>query len=702
MRLRALIRRGVSLLFAAGAMGVAAQASPSAIPPLLPIGLVQGEVRDDASAVNHVSPWVDQPVTLRGVVTQRLIRHGRGDRIEHGFFVQNPVATADGDPQTSDGIFIYTQGRDSVEGQAGDSYQPRIGDELILTGRIREVMQMTQLTGPRLVDVVRRGVDPDRELASISLPAFASLEEAHLFWERNEGMRLSVPGGSIAVSGRHVYGEARDAEVWVVPPDHILARRAAPFARRVFRDPHPLDDIPETRFDNANPMMLVVGSLGIKGLHQDPWALIPAVRTFSTLVTTQPAAVVQRYETYSLQPPRFPEVRDGPDPARNGAPPDADPARRFCLATFNVENLYDHRDDPEDPSDAPRDPGTTRVTPPFNYLPVSEATYRTKLNALARMVVDALQAPDLILLQEIEDQDLDHDGILDVLADLIAAIRATGGPAYRAAVDRAGVDYRGILSAFLYQPHRLALDEPSPLDPVLGEDPSLPYRGIPTSANLGTRNPKALNATLPEDVNLGAGMASTNVFSRPVQVARFRWVGHPDTPPLVVLNNHFASRPDQRVGQRIEQTRYNAAVAEAVRTADPETWLVAGGDLNVFPRPDDPLPNSPTDQLGALYAAGLVNLYDTMLAENPAQAYTYVYRGQAQTLDHLFVSTNLAARLDFVAAPHINSDWPRAATADPPRGASDHDPVLAGFRWPCPNPPAAETSPTPGCSGPEK
>lgn len=650
-----------------------------------PIGLVQGAVeKEDLMAAAHVSPLEDQRVTVQGVVHQRLLRHGRRDQIENGFFIQNTADTRDGDPLTSDGIFVYTQQKETVQRLAGGDYMPRVGDEIVIAGRVREIMQMTHLTVPRLVRLVRSGVDLNEELPPIALPVFSEWAEAERFWERHEGMRLWVPGGAVVMGGRKVYGNGRDAEAWILPPSHPVARRRAPFERRIFRDPHPLDDRPEVLFDNDNPMMAVVGSLGIKGLQQDPFALIPPVRTFTVLEQSEPAAVYQRYETYSLQPARFPDLREGPDPALNGIIPAGDGSVRFTIAAFNVENLYDHRDDPDDPSDAVTDPGTARVTPPFNYLPESEDAYRRRLGGLARIVVDDLRAPDLLLLQEVEDQDIDRDGVLDVLADLIDQIQVAGGPAYRSACDRAGADYRGIICAYLYRPDRLALTEADPAHPVLGETPAIPYRTRHVPAARGARNPKAVNAALPLDVDLSTGMSDTNVFARAVQVARFRWIQYPDAPALTVLNNHFASRPDQRVGQRREQAAFNAAVQNACRDADPGGHLVIGGDLNVYPRPDDPFPGDPSDQLGPLYRAGLVNLYDTMLREHPAGAYTYVYRGQAGTLDQLFVSPNLFAQLDFATVLHVNSDWPARSDESPHRGASDHDPVLAGFRFATP------------------
>jgi predicted extracellular nuclease len=177
------------------------------------------------------------------------------------------------------------------------------------------------------------------------------------------------------------------------------------------------------------------------------------------------------------------------------------------------------------------------------------------------------------------------------------------------------------------------------------------------------------------------------VFTRAPQVGLFRvWqeqVGMGASMELYAISNHFSSGPETRVGQRREQAAYNAAIAAALVSARPGTRLVVGGDLNVFPRPDDPFaaddPSYPSDQLAPLYQAGLTNLWERIAAEDPGSAYTYVFLGQAQTLDQLFVSPALLDDVEAVHAAHINADWPADHPDDRSRGVSDHDPPLARF-----------------------
>ena len=673
------------------------QTSPPS--PIIPIGMVQGAAKASENAAAFGSPYDGKSVTIQGVIHQLLIRHGRHQKEEYGFFIQNRRELSDHDPSTSDGLFVYTRRKNSVKSSSG-VYSPRVGDEVILTGKIREIVDMTDLTAAYLLAVVQEGMDVDQELSPSEIPANWGQESANHFWERHEGMRMILPAGCIVQGGRRTFGGHQNAKLCVIHPDSIPARRRSPYQRRVFRDAHPLDDIGDQRFDNGNPFRLTLGSLGLKGSSGDASMLIQPARTFDITKRAVHCAVYQQFQDYSLQPNQPLTFIPGPNPAANGRLPSLSRDRHFTMATLNVENLFDVRNDPNDPCDDPGDPGNGRVEKPFHYLSENEATYHIKLRELASQIVHGLNSPDILLLQEIEDQDIlrllhdelvsdeeNGDGYLDVLQDLILKIDELAGPAYQCAADRDGADYRGIINAFLYRTDRVELIAVPNSHPILGTSLHLAYRGAGLSYNQDVQNPKAMNACLPMDVDVSDGMTGIHVFSRAPQVALFRLrnprphlLASKDL-SLYVINNHFSSRPNQRIGQRIEQARVNAVLARAILKAEPNACLVVGGDLNVFPRPDDPVPHSPSDQLKSLYDSGLHNIYDDLVAKRPENAYSYVYQGQANMLDHLFLSPALKQRFAQAWVAHFNSDWPTDWHDDPPFGASDHDPILATFRF---------------------
>jgi hypothetical protein len=68
-----------------------------------------------------------------------------------------------------------------------------------------------------------------------------------------------------------------------------------------------------------------------------------------------------------------------------------------------------------------------------------------------------------------------------------------------------------------------------------------------------------------------------------------------------------------------------------------------------------------------------------VLADAPASAYSYVFDGQAQTLDNQFVTDALADELNEVRFAHVNADWAADFADDGSRGASDHDPQVARY-----------------------
>jgi predicted extracellular nuclease len=663
------------------------------------IGEVQGSVTDTTDGATFPSPLVGQQVFVRGVVTQKTLARTSAGNLQNGFFLQNTPATADGDPTTSDGVFVFLGGFTTLlRLDGGPAYLPAVGDELVLRATVSEFFALTELTSPRLVSVAATGLDPDSDVVITEADPPAVLADANRYWERHEGERLRVPAGSIATSGRDVFPGTADSEVWVIRPDDPLAARTDPYARRVFRDPHPLDNDPAL-FDDGNGNRIMLASLGVKVTSGNSFQLLPPVRVLDTLDADAVGGLFFSFEKYGIQVESA-SFSPGPDPSLNAPPAAADRNQEVAVATFNVENLYDFRDDPTDGCDFTGNSGCPGVSPPFDYVPASQAAYDQRRQDIASQIVHDLHSPDVILAQEAEDQDICSvvagalacggaeagDGKPDTLQELALDVAAAGGGTYDAAFDRNGTDARGIIAAVLYRPDRVTLAPATADDPVLGSAPTVDYRAPGLAYNTDVSNPKALNAVLPADVDRSTGTDGNNVFTRAPQVAHFRVSASPgsaDAYDLWAISNHFSSGPDTRVGQRTEQAAYAAAIATAISTANPDARVVVGGDLNVFPRPDDPFAPGdalfPSDQLGPLYEAGLSNLWEDLVADVPAAAYSYTFQGQAQTLDNLFVNAPLHADLVQVRAAHVNAGWPADFPGDGPRGVSDHDPQVARF-----------------------
>jgi uncharacterized protein len=664
------------------------------------IGEIQGQTTDSEVARTDRSPFA--PATgngtsstlfdVRGVITQKTLARTESGTPQNGFFLQSRLSATDGDPTTSDGIFVFMGQFTSLIG----GYVPTVGDEVIIRARVSEFFFLTELSSASLVSKLASGLDVRSEVAVTDARPPADSLAADRFWERHEGEQFRVRAGSTVTGARDVFASTVDSEIWLIDKDDPLQSRTDPFARRVYRDPHPMDNDTLHFFDDGNGNRILVGAQGIKAAAGDMNALVPPARDFDALTDDAFGGLTFGFDKYSIMPSAL-SFTHGVDPADLSPPRAANRDEEFSVATFNVENLYDYRDDPFDGCDFTGNSGCPGVTPPFDYVPASEAAYQEHINGIATQILESLHSPDLLLVQEAEDQDIctvtggalvcgttnNADGKPDVLQELALAIAAQGGPAYDSAFDRDGADARGIVSAFLYRTDRLSLAAPAS---VLTADPGVTYRSPGLAYNSDVSNPKSLNAVLPADVDTSTGVDGGNVYTRAPQVARFTVQAKPgsaDSLTLWAVSNHFSSTPDARVGQRTEQAAYGAAIVKAIQAAEPGARVVYGGDLNVFPRPDDPIAKKdtdvPSDQLKALYDTGMRNLWENLAADVPAAAYSYSFQGQAQTLDHLWVSQPLYDDLVQIRAAHVNAGYPADDPTDGARGLSDHDPQVALF-----------------------
>ncbi len=709
-------------------------------PEIVPIGEVQGSIGDGDT--DFSSPVHNETVTVQGVVTQHYL-DGSGNK---GFFLQERADATDGDPHSSDGVFVFNGGFDTLrtvwdspaEAEYGADWTVTVGDEIVLRARVGTYFGNVQFSGSSafVYDVVDTGLDPAEvvEVAEVDPPDDA--EDSRRHFRRHLGMQMTVPAGSTVTAGRDVFGT--DGEVWAMRGDHEVAGRDD-YSRRAFRDAHPLDNVPGETFDDGNGYLFTIGSFGLKATEGDPDAVIAPAKTFDTVTADATGGVYYTFGKFTVNVAEDLRLADGPDPSAN-RPVEPVGKGEVAIASYNIENLYDRRDDPNSGCDHASDTGCVDpadpegdVDPPFDYVPDSYEEYESRMLREADQIVNDLHAPAILMTQEGEAQDVctvnpewtadsdlgpdrlvcdlegvgeaneRSDGAPDSLQELALVIAEIGGPDYTAAGDLDASDTRGIMTGFLYRAEMAELSEVDAADPVFGASPQVDYGTEPDEINADVENPKALNAALPQDVLdrcTSSGVFACNgfdVFSRPAQVAKFvldggKWKDR----EIYLVNNHFSSGPDRRVLHRTEQANYLAAIGAGILERDKKANVLAGGDLNVFPRPDDPYAagetisgdwTGPSDQLAALYEdSGLSNLYDRSLAEHPEAAYSYTYQGQAQTLDQMWASRTVAKALADVATAHINADYPADAYASGEEpaygsyGVSDHDPEVVTLR----------------------
>jgi len=507
----------------------------------------------------------------------------------HGFWMQDP--DPDGDAATSEGLFVHLD----PPRANGDPLQA--GDEVAVDGIAGEYvppnrsgqLPVTQLDRVALRLVARgRPLPPATRLGRGGRqPPTESLQAGLDFWESLEGMLVEVadPVACSPTSGL--------SELWV------LADAGADATGRNARGGVTL------RAADTNPERILLGPALARIARVDVGARLsqagaPLVR----------GVLDYAFANFRLLPTAPVEAAGGgvlPETVRPAA------ADELSVACFNLENF-------------------------------SAGAAGSRLADLARLLVVNLAAPDLVTLEEMQDDSgPTKDGAVSSERNaraFIEAIAAAGGPAYRYA----------------------------DIAPADGADGGAPGANI--RCGLLWREDRGLRLSAPPA--LVAPLEACWKDSRKPLAAELSWRGAPFT----VIACHFTSKSgdDPLAGERQPPVRssepHRLAQARAVR-AFADGILAGGGRLLVLGDLND---FGFSEPLRALTADG--GLADLIARLPELERYTYVWQGNSQQLDHVLANAELAAHCIEARPVHVNCEF--AAQA------SDHDPVLARFRWPGP------------------
>ncbi|KAJ7644169.1 DNase I-like protein [Roridomyces roridus] len=293
----------------------------------------------------------------------------------------------------------------------------------------------------------------------------------------------------------------------------------------------------------------------------------------------------------------------------------------------------------------------------------------THIDDIANHIATVLRSPDIVFIQEVQDNDgPTDDGVVSAsltLSTLIAAIKAAGGQAYESVnidpVDKADGGQPGgnIRQVYLYQPERLSL-----VNGTAGT-------ALEAVEVIGTDGSPALS------LNPGR-IDPTNAAwqdSRKPLVAQWTTLSG-DT--LFTINLHLTAkdgsttiqgnaRPPVNLGvaQRTSQVGAVAAFASEIFAKDADANIVAAGDWNEFL------------QARSVFASltPLLSDLDAVAGISPVESYTYVFDNTAEELDHVFLSPAMAARGAEAEHIHVNNWAPSFAAR-----VSDHDPTVARVR----------------------
>lgn len=562
---------------------------------------------------SHVSPLVGEMASdVAGVVTAL-----RSD----GFYMQS--TEPDDDPATSEGILVETAGVPPV----------KVGDAVLVSGVVKEKAPggsgTDNLTATEIDDVTvtilssgnelpepviigeggrippTQVIDNDTDGYVSEETPFDPDEDGLDFYESMEGMLVQI-NDAMVVGPTNAY-----KEIVVVGDRGAHASVLSELGSLVIQE------------DDFNPERIVLDDL----LAELPYVDLGDYSEGSLI-----GIVSYDYGEINillLETPHF--TSGGLTQEAASDPGDADGLR---IADYNVENFSIN--EPE------------------------------RVAKLADQIVNRMLSPDIIALQEIQDNNgaPNMDGVAADLTyqAIIDKVLALGGPEYGyinidpKAGNDGGISGGNIRNGYLYR-----LDSGLTLA-------NAPHGDAVTAVEILDQGGKPMLSLNPGRID-----PENTAFdqSRKPIVVQFLYKGE----SLFLINNHFNSKGGdmplygkvqppklESEPQRILQAQVVYDFVVELISIDPAARVIVMGDLNDFQF-------SPTVEI--LKGNGLLtDLIETLPVE---ERYTYIYYGNGQALDHILASATLMEELEAFDILHINSGF------DAAQRFSDHEISLATF-----------------------
>jgi predicted extracellular nuclease len=614
---------------------------------LIPIHNIQGN--------GSTSPLVSTSVSTTGIVTGLK---------SNGFFLQEPDASVDADPNTSEGIFVFTSSAPPAAAAIGNSVQVTATVQEFIPAADPPSPPTTELITPSILLLSTGNPLPAPIVITAAETTQASETSNPLdSLEEYEGMRVTV--ASLTVSGA-TQGTITEPGATVASSGVFIG--VVTGVARPFREPgiNISDPLPAgapvtiPRFDE-NPQRVRVDS------DAQPGTTAIDVGA-GTIITNITGPLDYAFRCYTIDPDLATPPVVGVQPGSVPAP--AATANEVTVASFNMERFFDTVDDPPvDPTNPVADPVLT--TAAFN-----------RRVAKASLIIRTVERyPDVIGVEEME-----HLSTLQAVAAQInsdaVAIDALPNPNYTAYLVE-GNDVGGIDVGFLVRQSRISVVDVTQMElpgcdhftPATCKTYTNPNNGLQEIMN--DRPPLVLRATCPRP---GGGNL-----------------------PFTVIVNHLRSlsgvddntvNGTGTVGGRIRAKRRAQAedlanIIQARQVADPTELIITLGDMNAFNVNDGYVDSigtikgtpSPASQV-TLASSDLVNpdltdLIDTLPA---AQQYSYNFDGNAQTLDHIILNHKALVFLTRFAYARNDSDFAvKNYESTNELRISDHDQPVAYF-----------------------
>jgi predicted extracellular nuclease len=303
------------------------------------------------------------------------------------------------------------------------------------------------------------------------------------------------------------------------------------------------------------------------------------------------------------------------------------------ITTWNLKNLFDLVDQP-----GKDDIGTGGAR--------NAQALEVQLSTLAESIRHQLRTPEILVVQEVE-----NTAVLRTLAD---RVNAAAGTAYDA-VSIESSDRRGIEVGLFWDTERATLVDAFQLS------------GPEVEAAFGRSSPSPGREPLVGEFRIGGDLLT---------LVGIHLKSKSGDDPIFGVNRPFR-RPTE--AQRKLQARAVRSFVDAVLDEDPEALMMVLGDLNDFEFPE---PGEGADHPAGILEGlgGRLRLTNLVRLERPGSRFSFVFDGNSQVLDHVFVSPALLERLRGARFLHFNAGFPGALGDDPGTTlrSSDHDPLS---RW---------------------
>jgi predicted extracellular nuclease len=600
------------------------------------IGEVQGE--------KNASPLVGDSVRLTGIVTAR---------IKSGFFLQSPDDKTDGNPATSEGIYVFT--KSEPPGEAA------VGNLISVTGTVEEFRPKQE---PMSLPITELSMFKDRDIIKviskanplpkpIVLTANETSKTVIDALEKYEGMRVSVADMTVVAPTNGRVDEKTGATESDGVFYGVVKGLSRPF-RETGLDIYDYVLLPEKEKEKLKrdaPKIAVFD-------HNPERLRVESAAQFGAqaINVTSPAEIKNligvlhyAYRAYAIltdadnRPAISNLVKAQPLPAPND--------RQFSVAAMNLERFFDEQDDPE-------------IKEPL----ITSEGFEKRLKKVSLAVRSYLQTPDIVGVIEMENL-----AVLKRLAERINKEAEASGkpnPKYEAYLAE-GNDIGGIDSGFLVKSSRVEVLETK----QFGKDEKFENPVSKNDVSLNDRPPFMLRAAVRDE--------KTN---KPLE--------------LTVVVNHLKSLRDYndeknapfvRMKKKLQAAFLARFVAERLKT-NPSERIALIGDFNAFQFNDGvmdvigTIKGTPSAKETVLIASedlvnpDLTNLVDLIKTE---QRYSYSFDGNAQILDHFLVSDALKKHLAGFGYARINTDFPETYRNDETRVErfSDHDAAIAYFTF---------------------